>query len=47
MLKVEFPDGMSVPKHYAGIGGDFPIDKAVIYEKFQDFDFNKLRELNE
>lgn len=47
MLRVEFPAGMSVPKYYSGIGGDFPIDKSIIYEKFKDFDFNKLAELNE
>lgn len=47
MLRVEFPAGMSVPKYYSGMGGDFPIDKSIIYEKFKNFDFNKLRELNE
>ena len=47
ILRVDFPVGVSVPENYAGAGGDFPIDKALIYEKFQNFDFNKLRELNE
>ena len=47
ILRVDFPVGVSVPENYAGAGGDFPIDKALIYEKFQNFDFGKLRELNE
>lgn len=47
MLRVDFPAGMSVPKFYAGMGGDFPIDKGLIYEKFQNFDFYKLHEFNE
>ena len=47
MLRVDFPAGMSVPQYYAGMGGDFPIDKSIIYDKFKDFDFNRLRELNE
>ena len=47
MLRVDFPAGMSVPQYYSGMGGDFPIDKSIIYEKFKNFDFNKLRELNE
>ena len=47
MLRVDFPAGMSVPQYYSGMGGDFPIDKSIIYEKFKDFDFNRLRELNE
>ena len=47
MLRVNFPAGMSVPKYYSGMGGDFPIDKSIIYEKFQNFDFNQLRQLNE
>lgn len=47
MLRVDFPVGMSVPQYYAGMGGDFPIDKSIIYEKFKDFDFKELKELNE
>jgi hypothetical protein len=47
ILRADFPEGICVPENYAGFGGDFPIDKALIYEKFQNFDFGKLRELNE
>ena len=47
ILRVNFPEALSVPKHYAGMGGDFPIDKQIIYNQFKDFDFNELKELNE
>lgn len=47
MLRVDFPECLSVPKYYAGMGGDFPIDKQIIYNQFKDFDFNQLKELNE
>jgi len=46
MLRVDFPECLSVPKHYAGMGGDFPIDKQIMYNQFKDFDFNVIRELN-
>ena len=47
MLRVDFPEFLSVPKYYDGMGGDFPIDKQIIYNQFKDFDFNALKELNE
>ena len=47
MLRVELPPEMSVPQNYAGFGDDFPVDKALIYEKFKEFDFDKLKQFNE
>ena len=47
MLRVDFPECLSVPKHYAGMGGDFPIDKQIIYAQYKDFNFNALKELND
>ena len=35
ILRVDFPELLSVPKHYAGMGGDFPIDKQIIYNQFK------------
>ena len=46
MLRVDFPEFLSVPKYYAGMGGDFPIDKKIVYTQYKDFDFNALREFN-
>lgn len=46
MLRVDFPECLSVPKYYAGMGGDFPISKRIVYVQYKDFDFNALREFN-